>query len=117
MVDYGTVLFTFYRNYEWMGEGDEYDGITWSEKNDIPKPSDEELIAGWTKIQAERPWIKLRKTRDELLEKTDKYATTDFPHASEEIKQAWLEYRRLLRDLPANTQNPENPLWPTQPIV
>jgi hypothetical protein len=93
----------------------DYEGITWSENNDIPKPSKEELTSEWEKRMAELPWEKLRKTRDELLEKTDKYATNDFPHASEEIKQAWLDYRKLLRDLPANTQDPENPIWPTPP--
>lgn len=117
MVDYGFVLYTLYKKYVWSCNGDEYDGIEWSEKNDIPKPTNEKLVAEWEKLMAERPWNKLRKTRDELLEKTDKYATNDFPHASEEIKQAWLDYRKLLRDLPSNTQDPENPSWPTPPYV
>jgi len=58
---------------------------------------------------------RLRERRDTLLDKTDKYATTDFPHASEEAKQAWLDYRQALRDLPTNTTDPENPVWPTPP--
>lgn len=115
MINYALVLLTRYPNYEWSCKDDDYDGITWSEKNDIPKPSNEELTSEWEKRMAELPWKKLRKTRDELLEKTDKYTTNDFPHASEENKQAWLDYRKLLRDLPANTQDPENPVWPIPP--
>lgn len=33
----------------------------------------------------------------------------------EETKKAWLDYRQALRDLPANTEDPENPVWPTPP--
>jgi len=39
----------------------------------------------------------------------------DYPHATEEVKQAWLDYRQALRDLPGNTTDPENPVWPTPP--
>lgn len=58
---------------------------------------------------------KLRENRDILLDKSDKYTTPDFPHSSEEVKQAWLDYRQALRDLPANTTDPENPVWPEAP--
>ena len=34
---------------------------------------------------------------------------------SPEAKQAWLDYRQALRDLPANTTDPENPVWPIAP--
>ena len=57
----------------------------------------------------------LRRKRDTKLEKTDKYVTIDYPHATEETKQAWLDYRQALRDLPANTTDPENPVWPEAP--
>jgi hypothetical protein len=57
----------------------------------------------------------LRQKRDALLAETDKYVAMDFPHHSPEDKQAWLDYRQALRDLPANTTDPENPVWPTPP--
>ena len=57
----------------------------------------------------------LRRKRDSTLDKTDKYATIDYPHASEEVKQAWLDYRQALRDLPANTEDPAAPVWPEAP--
>ena len=57
----------------------------------------------------------LRHKRDSTLDKTDKYTTIDYPHASEEVKQAWLDYRQALRDLPANTEDPAAPVWPEAP--
>ena len=60
-------------------------------------------------------FLKLRMQRDSLLDKTDKYLAADYPHPTEEVKQAWLNYRQALRDLPANTTDPENPVWPTPP--
>lgn len=58
---------------------------------------------------------RLREQRNILLDKTDKYIVADFPHATEEARQAWLEYRQALRDLPTNTTDPENPIWPVAP--
>ena len=57
----------------------------------------------------------LRYLRDIKLSETDKYTIPDWPHPTEEAKQAWLDYRQALRDLPSNTTDPENPIWPTPP--
>jgi hypothetical protein len=57
----------------------------------------------------------IRENRNNLLNSTDKYIVADFPHPTEEAKQAWLDYRQALRDLPANTEDPENPIWPVPP--
>ena len=59
----------------------------------------------------------LRANRNELLSKTDKYALLDWPHASLAKQTEWLEYRQALRDLPANTEDPANPIWPAQPTA
>jgi len=61
------------------------------------------------------PFEELRIKRDTMLSETDKYVTIDYPHPTPEAKQAWLDYRQALRDLPANTTDPENPVWPTPP--
>jgi hypothetical protein len=34
-----------------------------------------------------------------------------------EIRQAWLEYRQALRDLPTVTEDPANPVWPVAPTA
>ena len=57
----------------------------------------------------------LRQKRDTLLTQTDKYIVADYPHADETAKQAWLDYRQALRDLPATTEDPKDPEWPPVP--
>ena len=52
----------------------------------------------------------LRKTRDYLLSLTDFYANSDVT-MPDNIKT----YRQALRDLPANTADPFNVTWPTNP--
>ena len=59
----------------------------------------------------------LRERRNKLLEETDKYALPDWPHASLEKQREWLDYRQALRDLPSNTEDPANPVWPVQPTA
>ena len=64
----------------------------------------------------------LREYRNILLELSDKYTLTDFPHADDTLRQAWLTYRLQLRDLPSNstpTFDSDGYLtgvtWPTDP--
>jgi len=56
----------------------------------------------------------LRKARNKKLLECDWTQFTNSP-LSESKKQAWLDYRQALRDLPANTTDPENPVWPDAP--
>ena len=55
-----------------------------------------------------------RGNRDELLKSSDWTQSPDSP-LSDTKKQEWATYRQSLRDLPANTTDPANPTWPTQP--
>ena len=66
----------------------------------------------------------LRTERDAKLVKSDVYALPDYSHADEQVRQAWLDYRQALRDLPANspdaTIGPESgaligETWPDKP--
>ena len=64
----------------------------------------------WAEVQAKMDELrpnealkKLREQRDEKLKETDQYGLADYPFKSDEHKQAWLDYRRQLRDLPANS--------------
>ena len=79
------------------------------------KPPKEEFEAKLQELIDAQPLKELRAERDIILSQTDKYATIDYPHASEEAKQSWLNYRQALRDLPANTEDPSDPTWPTPP--
>ena len=59
-------------------------------------------------------WMKLRSERDNLLLSSDFTQLGDIG-LSETKKTEWVNYRQLLRDLPANTSDPANPTWPTKP--
>ena len=61
--------------------------------------ADEELLAD------------LRSTRDRLLAETDYLGLSDLGGFSAEMTA----YHQALRDFPANTTDPANPVWPTKP--
>jgi hypothetical protein len=66
-------------------------------------------------IEAARDyWAELRYLRDEKLTECDWTQIADVP-LTEEQKTAWATYRQALRDVPANTEDPKNPVWPTAP--
>ena len=52
----------------------------------------------------------LRAKRTQLLNETDYLALSDSTLTDE-----MSTYRQTLRDLPANTSDPANPVWPTKP--
>jgi len=53
----------------------------------------------------------LRAERDAKLAASDWTQVADAPVD----KAAWATYRQALRDLPANTADPANPVWPQEP--
>jgi hypothetical protein len=59
-------------------------------------------------------WKELRRLRDQKLAECDWTQIADVP-LTEEQKPAWVTYRQALRDLPANTEDPKNPIWPAKP--
>jgi len=97
----------------WYRFGDTWESIQVPEGYE--KPPKELFEAKLQELIDAQPLKELRAERDIILSQTDKYATIDFPHGSESAKQAWLDYRQALRDLPANTTDPENPIWPEAP--
>ena len=63
--------------------------------------------------QIEKAWSDLISTRNLRLQASDWTQVPDAPvdHA------AWAVYRQELRDLPANTPDPRNVVWPTPPTA
>ena len=55
----------------------------------------------------------LRRQRNQLLTETDYLGLPDLGGFSAEMTA----YRQALRDFPANTTDPANPVWPTKPEV
>ena len=86
----------------WDSSGEEY--IITSIATEIPSDklsSEPDLTESATVVA--------RKTRDGLLDESDKYALVD------RITDAWRDYRQLLRDVPAQAGFPNTITWPTKP--
>ena len=72
---------------------------------------DQALVdAAAIEIAAEQALSSLRRERNRLLAETDYLALVDAT-LTDEMRA----YRQALRDLPANTEDPANPTWPTKP--
>ena len=61
-------------------------------------------------VAAEQALVRLRSKRNQLIAETDYLALSDAT-LTDDMKT----YRQALRDLPANTTDPANPVWPTKP--
>jgi hypothetical protein len=59
-------------------------------------------------------WADIRSKRDGLLAETD-WVVVKAQEVGEAVPAAWVTYRQALRDLPANTADPANPVWPSAP--
>ena len=69
-----------------------------------------EIDAEIVRLTANEPWVALREERNRRLSATDWWGVSDHT-----MSDAETTYRQALRDLPANTSNPVNPVWPTKP--
>ena len=56
----------------------------------------------------------LRAERDRRLAATD-WVTLKAYSTSTPVPEAWATYMQALRDLPATTEDPANPVWPAVP--
>lgn len=96
------------------------------------RPTKEEFNAAFDKCVQDHPEIPLfflRRDRDIKLKESDIYALPDYPHESDVVRQAWLDYRTSLRDITKTAEprlelpfvsienEPEltNVEWPTPP--
>ena len=69
-----------------------------------------EFVAEKAVQQTAYDWEVLRAERDKRIAETDWWASSDRTMTAEQTA-----YRQALRDLPANTADPANPIWPTKP--
>lgn len=98
-----------YNGKDWAFNGDDLSGLDW---RDTTVEFDETLfLKTYNSIILDIA----REKRNTLLDQTDKYIVADYPHATPEKKQEWLDYRQALRELPSTTEDPENPVWPVRP--
>lgn len=85
-----------------------YNVIT-GETEIIPFPPEE--VARMEAAAVEFSWKRLREERNRLLSGSDWTQVGDAPVD----KSAWAAYREELRNLPQNTIDPLNPVWPVPP--
>ena len=78
-------------------------GSTWESivfPEGYEKPPKEEFEAKLQELIDAQPLKELRTKRNTLLEQTDRYAITDYPHTNLVVQQSWYDQRQALRDLP-----------------
>ena len=84
-------------------------------EGNIPFTAEEEAArdaeeAAWAAGADDRKAEEVRNERNQLLLQTDWMASTDVT-----LSNAWRTYRQALRDVPAQSDFPNNVTWPTKP--
>ena len=100
MVDIGFIIATYYSGHGFYIDNNDYETLKWDDTNTLPKPTLEELTTRHTEYMAAQPLKELRTKRNTVLEQTDRYAITDYPHTNLVVQQSWYDQRQALRDLP-----------------
>ena len=81
------------------GSLDTYESVEYAEGYE--KPPKEEFEAKLQERIDGQPLKELRTKRNTLLDQTDRYAITDYPHSNLAVQQTRLDQRQALRDLPS----------------
>ena len=106
LITKGTAICSLVPKAEFVLTGDVLD---WR-SSDLTQPTSSEINAELARLEAQQPWNELRAERNRRLAETDYLALVDAT-LTDDIKT----YRQDLRDLPANTTDPANPVWPIKP--
>ena len=97
---------------------DDSEGVKDADGNQIT--IDQTLVdSAAAELQVEYQWKELRQQRNRLLAESDwvsmKAIDASIDGLGIQLPQVWMDYRQALRDLPANTVDPANPIWPAKP--
>lgn len=84
--------------------------VAFDEDGNIVELDESVIAAVYDAVAYEEGFERLRYKRDNKLSESDWMANSDVT-----MSDAWRTYRQALRDLPANTTDPNNPVWPTEP--
>ena len=88
--DYSKLLILAYPGQGWsMTDDHVFETLHWDVSNSIEKPSLADLSQKMESVKSEEALRLLREKRNVLLTESDKYVLPDFPHASNEQKEAW----------------------------
>jgi hypothetical protein len=92
-------------------------GSTWESikfPEGYEKPPKEEFEAKLQELMAAQSLKELRQERNRLLVECDWTQLPNVPLPGAK-KYEWETYRQALRDITQTTEDPRNPVWPTQP--
>lgn len=102
----------------------DFSTLTWYSEQ-VAKPSLEDVHAKIEELDRAEATRLLRQRRDDLLAQSDVKALPDFPHASDDVRAAWLAYRQALRNLTVDANPSLDPVtheladgsvaWPVPP--
>ena len=90
----------------------EYDTIISWDSDDITEPTQAQIDAKITELEAAEPLRQLRERRDYLIAQTDWVAGEDVPQS---IKDTWFPYRQALRDITNTYTSLDDVVWPSKP--
>jgi len=94
-------------------------GETWESihfPDGYEKPPKEDFERKLQQRIEENKWKILRQERNQRLAEVDWIFSEDYA-IDDASYQQWLAYRKALRDLPAVTEDPANPVWPEKPAI
>ena len=115
MASIADILLKKFPNNEWAVTDNDYSSLFWHERNTIPKPTEEEIFQYSAEVDVLVQWDNIRVQRNGLLTQTDWTQLPDSPFSTEK-KTEWATYRQQLRDITKQSVNPEQVVWPSQPI-
>ena len=101
-------------NHSWAVDKNSYDGIIWGDMPESERPTKEVVEAKLQELIDAQPLKDLRAERDRRLAAVD-WVTSRATSTETPVPQEWKTYMQALRDLPATTEDPTNPVWPTVP--
>ena len=91
------------------------DNIVW-DSDGVTLPTTSEIEEHWRGVSRIKSMKELRRERNKRLADVDWIFSEDYSISDESYRQ-WLTYRKALRDLPAVTEDPANPVWPEKPAM
>jgi len=100
----------------WSARGNTYDDVIWDDIELSERPPREEVEAKLQELIDAQPWKELREERNRRLAQCD-WVAIRATTTETTVPEEWKTYMQALRDLPTNTTDPENPVWPEAPIL
>ena len=125
MTDYSKMLSLAYPGSGWsLLDITVFQTLAWDSSNALPKPTLPEVLVQLESVKPMEALRLLREKRNQMLAESDMHALPDFPHPTQETRQAWLSYRQALRDVMQNNTptlattlelDESSVVWPVKP--